>query len=64
MEVSASIFWRAAERAGQGVNGQHGDLLAASCCISSGFCAGQMKLIKRGAVAHERHFIDAGARAP
>ena len=39
-------------------------LRAASCCISSGFCAGQMKLDQRAALAQQPDFVARSARAP
>ena len=59
IEVSASIFcardsWRGSESMASTVA-----LRAASCCISSGFCAGQMKPISVAAFAHQADFVRA-----
>jgi hypothetical protein len=53
-------FLGAAECAGQRVDGQHGGFGCASCCIRSGFWAGQMKPISVMARAHHGHFVGAG----
>ena len=45
MEVSASIFCARDSCRGRLSMASTVTLRAASCCISSGFCAGQMKLI-------------------
>ena len=64
MEVSASIFCARLSMRGSESIASTVALRAASCCISSGFCAGQMKLIKVWPARSFGDFATCSARAP
>ena len=63
IELSASSFW-AREMRGTLSIASTVAFFAASRCSSSGFCAGQRKLIRRRAFAQQVRFVDAELRVP